>query len=334
MRLEFRTLALLSSLMLAGACTGDSNDPSDPENPDDPNEPDFWLVGDGGTMLGVTASGAATGYPLEGELDLLAIACFGQRTAYVVGQGGTILQTRDAGRTWDSLALGEGFEGNRDWWAVAPAEATPEGLETVWIVGDEGAVGLSRDGGRSWTQVEGPSARLRGVATRADGDEAIAVAESGAIWQLTADHAELVYEADAALYGVGMAAHGGRVVAVGAEGTMVRSEDGLEWTAVELELESDLHAVRVAGHEDLSVAVGAEGVVVRVVEGVSEVRKVADAEAGLHGLHLRHDGTGQAVGGAGVLLRTEDAGQSWTTIALPTTATLRGVDDFHEGGHL
>jgi len=34
-----------------------------------------------------------------------------------------------------------------------------------------------------------------------------------------------------------------------------------------------------------------------------------------------------------VLLST-DAGSSWSATSLPTSATLRGVDDFQLGGHL
>jgi len=341
MRFKPWTLAALSSLLLAGACTGDSNDPGDPNDPGEPNDPDFWLVGDGGTMLGVSVGGATTGYPLEGALDLLAIACFGRDTAYVVGEGGTILQTRDAGQTWAALTLGEAFPTGPGWRAVAPAEATPEGAETVWIVGDAGVVGRSDDGGRSWTRIDGPSGQLRGVATEPSGAAALAVSATGEIWRLHAPSddepggAEMVYDGALALFGVALAAHDDRAVAVGAGGTMLRSDDGgLAWTSVELATTRDLHAVRVAGHEPLSVAVGAGGVVVRVSDGGAEIDEIADAEQGLYALHLREDGTGQAVGAAGVLLRTDDSGHTWQTVALPSTATLRGVDDFHENGHL
>ncbi|PRQ05007.1 hypothetical protein [Enhygromyxa salina] len=107
----------------------------------------------------------------------------------------------------------------------------------------------------------------------------------------------------------------------------------LDWTMVDLPTSRDLHAVRVSHDGDLTIAVGEAGVVVRVEQGVAEAIELPDAEQGLYGLHLRHDGHGQAVGGAGTPLITSDAGRSWDTRSLPTTATLRGVDDFHDGGH-
>jgi photosystem II stability/assembly factor-like uncharacterized protein len=143
----------------------------------------------------------------------------------------------------------------------------------------------------------------------------------------------LIHEASAPLHGVAIS-HVGRV-AVGAGGLMLRSEHAaLDWTTVALPTDRDLHAVRVSHDGDLAIAVGEAGVVVRVEQGIAEAVEWPDAEAGLYGLHLRHDGRGQAVGGAGTLLFTSDAGLSWETLSLPTTATLRGVDDFHEGGHL
>lgn len=320
------TLAL--PLMLASiACTNKGDTSPDP----DPN-PDLWLVGDNGTMFGVTLDGEASGYPLEHDRALLAIACLGERTAWVVGAAGTVLRSRDAGDSWDPIDLDHRLGLDTDWTALATAEATPEGLEAVWIVGRDGAIAHTPDGGHSWVSVAGAASDFSGVATEPDGAQAIAVATNGTIWQLDTSGASLLHDATAPLYGLDLS-HAGRV-AVGAGGLMLRSDAGeTNWTTVDLPTVRDLHAVRMSSEGDLTIAVGEAGVVVRVEQGVAEAVELPDAEHGLYGLHLRHDGRGQAVGAAGTLLVTSDAGLSWDTLSLPTTATLRGVDDFH-GGHL
>ena len=46
------------------------------------------------------------GYDLEADDDLLAITCRGLDTAFVAGEGGTLLRTFDGGETWESIDLG------------------------------------------------------------------------------------------------------------------------------------------------------------------------------------------------------------------------------------
>ena len=325
--------------LVALACTGsDDTSPdtdTDTDTDTDPND-GAWLVGDAGTMLDVDAQGEASGYALDSDADLLAIACFGHESAYVVGDAGTVLRTRDAGQTWTRLDPGGEAEGaGARWTALAVAEATPEGRERVWIVGHEGAAAQTSDGGASWSPLAGIDATLTGVATHGEGARAIAVGEDGWIWQLEPELATPLHHAPSPLHAVSMSGHGEQLAAVGEDGLLLTSEDaGHSWSRIELDTTRDLYAVRVSAHAQLTLAVGEAGVIARVVQGVPEVTEFTDAQAGLYGLHLRDDGSGQAVGGQGILLRTTDAGASWVALALATTATLRGVDDFHVGGHL
>lgn len=328
-------LALAFAPVLVLACTS-KGDPSDPDPNPDPN-PGAWLVGDQGTMFAVSAGGEASTYPLEQDEDLRAIACLGERTAWVVGSGAAVLRSRDAGQRWDAIDVAPPLAGitEVDWTALAVAEASIETLENVWLVGSDGAIAHTPDGGTSWTFVVGPTVDFTGVATTLDGSDAVAVAADGSIWQLDPSGAIAVHHADAPLYAVGLALHDSVATAVGADGHMLTSDDGgATWIELELPTTRDLYAVRVGHDGQLSVAVGEAGVVVRVEAGLAQVAEWPDAELGLYGLHLRHDGHGQAVGGNGTLLVTDDAGLTWTSAVLPTTATLRGVDDFHVGGHL
>lgn len=335
-RLDTLATALLTLVLPLLACSNkhDNNKGPGPDpDPDpDPESDPFWLVGDEGNMFGVTQGGEASTYPLEHDEDLLAIACLGQRSAWVVGTGGTVLRSRDAGATWDTIDPGLA-DASVDWTALAVAEATPEGVEALWLVGREGAIVHTPDGGSTWVEVAGPARDFTSVATEVEGNEAVAVADDGSIWQLSETGASWVHDAGAPLHGLSMSTHDGHLVAVGEGGLMLRSEHGQAWAHIELPTSHDLYAVRVSAHTDLAVAVGEAGTVVRVERGVATVAQLADLAVGLHGLHLRDDGYGQAVGEAGTLLRTSDAGLSWEPISLATTATLRGVDDFH-GGHL
>jgi photosystem II stability/assembly factor-like uncharacterized protein len=323
------TLAFaLAPLLLALGCTqkGDDGDP----DPDPDPDPSVWLVGDQGTMFAVTAGGESSTYPLEEDEDLRAIACLGERTAWVVGDAGTVLRSRDAGQSWDALALPGMAE--VDWTALAVAEASVEPIETLWLVGGEGAIAHTPDGGASWIFVDGAAVDFTGVATTIDGSDAVAVADDGSIWRIDPAGASVVHQAEVPLHGVGMSTHGFRATAVGAEGiVLVSSDAGATWLELDRPTTRDLHAVRIGHDGQVSVAVGEAGVVVRIEAGLVEAREWADVD--LYGLHLRHDGAGQAVGANGTLLLTDDAGLTWTSIALPTTAVLRGIDDFHVGGH-
>jgi photosystem II stability/assembly factor-like uncharacterized protein len=328
-RLSLLAFALVP-LVLALACKGKGEDDGGPDPDPDPDpDPTFWLVGDGGTMLAVTAGGESSTYPLEHDEDLRAIACLGESTAWVVGDAGTVLRSRDAGQSWDAVELGSR---DVDWTALAVAEASIEPLESLWLVAGDGAIAHTPDGGGSWTFVEGVAVDFTGVATTIDGSDALAVADDGSIWHVSPAGASVVHQVDVPLYAVGLSTHGARATAVGADGiVLVSSDGGATWLELERPTAHDLYAVRVAHDGQLSVAVGEAGVVVRIEAGVAEALQWSDV--GLYGLHLRHDGAGQAVGADGTLLHTDDAGLTWTSTKLPTAATLRGVDDFHVGGH-
>src|SRR6185436_844045 len=104
MRLRPPIVFMLAPLLSLALGCEKENDDGGPNPDPDPN-PGAWLVGDNGSMFAVTAGGEASTYPLELDEHLLAIACHGEHTAWVVGDGGTILRSRDAGQTWDAVAL-------------------------------------------------------------------------------------------------------------------------------------------------------------------------------------------------------------------------------------
>src|SRR5688572_30826856 len=66
-----------------------------------------WLVGEDGLMANLQPDGTlGDGYSLDVDDDLLGIACRGEDTAFVVGEGGILMRTFDGGESWEALDAG------------------------------------------------------------------------------------------------------------------------------------------------------------------------------------------------------------------------------------
>jgi photosystem II stability/assembly factor-like uncharacterized protein len=328
---------LLATLLILPACKeedGGDDGPTDPSGPNDPMDPppSSWLVGDEGEMLRLTPDGEASTYPLEHAGDFDAITCHGAATAWVVGEGGAVLLSRDAGDGWAPVDIGSTVHLR----AIAAAEGLPERFETLVVAGDDGVLLRSVDGGRSFTPIEGPVVDWTAVATDELGRFAFVAGQDGSVWR-SEGGAPLVrvHAADGeALHDVAVSHDGATVVAVGEGGRMLRSVDvGGRFTAVPTATELDLHAVHFAADHETIVAVGEAGVVVRIDADGAHVQEALGPDEALHDVHLRADGLGQAVGTRGTALLTTDAGRSWDPVDTGTTADLHGVDDFHPASH-
>jgi photosystem II stability/assembly factor-like uncharacterized protein len=318
-----RTIAAICLSLCLAACADDS-DKDDEMNDRDP--PSSWLVGDGGEMLRFTASGDVDTYPLDTDDDFRAIACVGHATAWVVGDAGTVLVSHDAGTTWQRVDAGT----DADLYAVAAGE----GHGPVWAVGRGGVVVESRNG-VSWKQLDAPALDWTGVATDALAESTIASASDGSLWRIEDGALVPLRAGGHALDGVAMSPDGEHVAAVGAQGLVLMSHDGASsWQAVPVPTTRDLHAVRVSSAGDVVVAAGDAGVIVRVDAEGASAEEHLDPARSLRALHLRADGEGQAVGDAGAVLHSQDAGRSWEHVDVRSSRTLRGVDDFHFAPHL
>jgi photosystem II stability/assembly factor-like uncharacterized protein len=290
-----------------------------------------WLVGEDGLMLQVPhdGSGAPGTYTLDSDADLLAIACRGAHDAWVVGEGGTLLRTLDAGATWDAIAL----DTDATLRAVAVAAE-----DRVYAAGDRGTLLVSRDSGDTWEPIDSGAADWRAVATTADGERALLAAADGSIWRYDDAARTLARAGDAgvALHGAAITADGARAAVVGDGGALLESADGgATWTPRELATERALRAVRLALAGDLLMAAGDGGVTVRIHRGEVEVAELLGDGIALHGLHLSADGHGMAVGDRGTLLHTADHGDGWSVLDLGDVGgALFGVDDLHGEPHL
>lgn len=317
----------LLSLVTVGSSGCEKED--DDKDKGDP-APSSWLVGDDGEMRRVTEDGDLSAYPLELDEDLNAIACIGVASAWVVGDAGTMLLSRDAGSTWERIDL----HVDADLRALAVAGHAPEGDEAVWVVGDAGTVLVTPDGGASWETIQAPSAAaFTGVATDGDGTFALASTSEGTIYRLEAGVSP-VFAGTVPLHAIAMAHDASRAVAVGTGGTMLESLDaGASWAPLESSTRAELFAVRLASHGPDLVAAGAGGTLVRHDGTTASVQQLLPSDLALRGLHIGADGRSQAVGDQGTVLVSEDFGAHWATLATAGDATVRGVDDFHPGGH-
>ncbi|MDC0720801.1 WD40/YVTN/BNR-like repeat-containing protein [Nannocystis bainbridge] len=286
-----------------------------------------WAVGEDATMVRLNPEGDVWYYPLEVEGDLRAIACKGEATGVAVGDDGVVLRTDDSGETWKTIDVG----------TRAPLRAVIlSGTTPAYIAGD-GIVLRSDDDGHSFRAVPDAEADFTSVTTTAKGTYAWLTTASGQIWQLDGEVLKPVFTtSEGPLSGIAVTPDGESMVAVGAGGLVVRSDDGgAHWSSLPTPTRRDLHAVRISRTADLVVAVGAAGVVLRLDDNLGDsAQELLEPGLALRALHLAIDGQGQAVGDHGVVLRSHDAGVAWEALDLGLEEALFGLDDLHGEPHL
>ena len=285
-----------------------------------------WAVGEDATMIRVDPEGDVLFYPLETEGDLLAIACKGAEVAVAVGEDGVVLRTENGGAEWRQLDVGTR--------SLLRAVALSGG--TAAYVAGADIVLRSDDEGRSFTPVADAEGAWTAVTTTAAGSRAWLTTAEGEVWRLEDDAIAPVFTTpEGPLSGIAATPDGAHLVAVGAGGLMLRSDDGGDqWSTVTAPTVRDLHAVRIASDAGLVIAVGAAGVVLRIDDQGASAEELLAPELALRALHLSHDGHGHAVGDHGVALGTHDAGLSWTPLELGLEQALFGLDDLHGEPHL
>jgi photosystem II stability/assembly factor-like uncharacterized protein len=323
MKLRSLTPILVASMLAAVACKNDDEKTTSTSD----GSGSAWAVGEDATMVRLNPEGDVSFYPLESEGDLLAIACKGKSMAIAVGEDGVLLRTEDGGAGWQQLDVGTRARLR----AVALSGGT-----AGFVVGD-GIVLRSDDEARSFTPVPDVEGDFTAVTTTAAGKLAWMTTASGEIWQLDGEVMTPVFTSpEGPLAGIGVTPEGAHLVAVGAGGLVLRSDDGgAKWTSVPTPTTRDLHAVRISGKADLVVAVGAAGVVLRLDDelGVS-AEELLEPGLALRALHLSFTGHGHVVGDHGVALDSHDAGLHWEALELGLEEALFGLDDLHGEPHL
>lgn len=291
-----------------------------------------WLVGAEGLMLrlGHDDPVAVDGYDVRTRANLRAIACRGAAEAWVAGDEGTILRTRDGGATWERVRTA--LAGRLDAVAVAHEPAR------VFVAGEGGALAVGVDG--AFAVVPAPrDAHFLTVATVHDGSDAFLGTDDGRLFRLESGALALVElpgRHGGAIRGLTATSDGRRVLAVGDAGLVLASDDGgRSFRALAPFTSRALHDVWLAADGSRAFVVGGAGLVVEL-EGdrVRASRELLPDGQALRALHLGAFGAGTAVGDDGRAFMTHDEGKTWVPVDLGTRLPLFGVDDLHGEPHL
>ncbi|MCK0509048.1 WD40/YVTN/BNR-like repeat-containing protein [Aromatoleum anaerobium] len=236
---------------------------------------EVWVVGSNGKILTLGADGRAERFATPTERTLQDIALWDASHAVAVGNGGVILFTADAGRTWTAaadvprsevanklnrvrvdeggVAVATGEMGallmSRDYgrtWTrlreeedVAWNDVALLGGGRIRVVGEFGRILASDDDGASWQEAEPPvPSSLMAVAFRGT-DVGVAVGLEGVVL-VTRDGGREWRKVDISthdhLFDIAWDATGGRWIGTGALGRWVRAEaDATNWTTARLD---------------------------------------------------------------------------------------------------
>ncbi|HWU68726.1 MAG TPA: photosystem I reaction center subunit IX, partial [Stenotrophobium sp.] len=208
-----------------------------------------------------------------------------------------------------------------------------------YAVGTAGELVQSNDAGKNWTLVKTPtSLALLGVAACAG--HTIVVGQEGVI-VIGAGNGQWTKAPSGTtnrLFSVSVNP-AGYAVAVGAFGTILKSQDGGQtWSSIAPDWTSytpdgaqpHLYAVAVDDKNVITLA-GEFGLILRSSDGGASWKVLHKDEASLFAMDIRPDGTGFAVGQSGTVLKTMDSGATWSAVKVDGNANLLGVSSGANG---
>ena len=291
---------------------------------------DSGLIYAAGTSLGETAPNPE---PTSGSLvwekqatdvstNLQDISFPTQMDGYASGTDGSLLSSKDGGRTWTQIFI------CRDQTDCAATSGSRYNIPLTGVdfqndvegyaVGGSGHIFRTYDAGVTWT---------RQFACRSTVD---LTCDEDSRDQVTTNLRDV---ASRGSY---------KATAVGADGTIVATEDGTTWHQQASGTTNQLHAVSFSTAED-GVAVGAQGTVLRTTDGGKSWTPIAVCqksdtpctllspariESDLRSVTFTSPSHGFIAGENGTILATKDGGSTWSTQRSGTTQTLFGVHAF------
>lgn len=222
---------------------------------------------------------------------------------------------------------------NQTWSEVTPPVAEDYlgvcSVDDVFVaVGVPGAM-YSIDNGTTWLASTLVGGEVYAVSRSHNADGVVvAVGEDGRIYRSTdygATFAELVSPTSEWLQGVTRCQ--GAMVAVGANGTALRSTNTTVWSAVSSGVTERLWGVSAWGL--VVVAVGEDGRIIRSVDaGATWTTVTSPTSSRLYSVTSSPTGHWSACGVGGVIIQSTDDGVTWTLHESPTTVDLyaAGID--------
>lgn len=300
-------------------------------------------VGYWGTVLRSVDGGEVWSHqPTPTDETLYAVSFGDERRAWAVGSGGTLLYSQDAGISWAALAVQlppDEFDGARPLTSPLFDVSAVSGNE-AWAVGDFGIVLHTKDG-TQWTPVEIPTQdfaddnipdRIFNGVDFPDPDSGWMVGEFGTTLRTNDGGVTWVGEhrftgAVEDVYLMAVAAGGaGRAVAGGTGGAVIQTDDGgASWLAAKLPTTAGLFGV--AWSSPTVLLVGDRGVIFASGDDGESFQEATRPRLfnWLRDVEVGPEGRAYAVGQNGLILRSTDAGLSWSQCAGTEPPPLDGV---------
>lgn len=270
---------------------------------------------DGGATWATVNLGASSG------VNLNALTWSGAQVAWLVGAGGTILNSIDGGVSWTKQTSGSAQQLS----GVSFINAT-----TGYVCGATATILKTTNGGGAWAKlpISAANAWLRDVAAIdefnatvvGDGGRIFSSHDKGASWQPTNNS-----QTNRNLLGISYSDyfHG---IAVGEGGTVRRTVDGgTNWGIISSQTTEHLAAVHHSGNA-LWVAVGNGCEIITSADaGATWTLRTTGPTAEFLGVDFVDSLYGWAAGRNGQVWRTIDGGSTWTNASPTTFHNLNGV---------
>lgn len=293
-------------------------------------------VGGYGTILRTTDGGITWETRSSGTTaGLSAVSVAGGTNGIAVGGAGTILQTTDGGITWERRESGV---------TVALTDVAFADGAIATVVGWSGTVRRTTDSGHSWAAQQSGTAKLltsvaftdEGVGTIVGFDGMLRTTNGGATWlQQALDVLDPPY-AEPFYYDVSYAGPNkgfARGSWLGGGLLLVTSDAGVSW---KIQTGWDLVFLQAISQGDANtiIVTGSSGDVLRTTSGGLSWKweKPFPESYSLHGAAFTSPITGTAVGAGGMIVRTDDGGDTWSRLTRGEVADLSAVS-FTDADH-
>jgi photosystem II stability/assembly factor-like uncharacterized protein len=241
-------------------------------------------------------------------------------SAWIVGDGGSILHTASGGTTWTVQSTPTT--------ASLDAVDFSDGLNG-WAVGTNGTVFHTADGGLVWDGQSTPTTATLRAVSFADPEVGWAVGDHGAIIHTTNGGQNWVAQSAPTTTAINSVRFSSEStgMALGEDGQMLFTDSGgSTWFSASTATTETLRSLSL---DDTATAwsVGASGTVLCTRDGGAIwTRQSSPTTSALSSVSFADPWTGVAVGSTGTVLVTRDRGQTWGQQSVPSTATLHAVD--------
>ena len=245
--------------------------------------------------------------------DLHAVYALSANTAFVVGQGGTILKTTNGGQTWNRMRVGSSINQTfRGVWFV--------NANTGFAVGDLGIIVRTTDAGFTWT----PTVVDQGVNFYSvfftDANTGTAVGYPGSIYRTTdgGDTWNLQLSGPASYLRAVWFTDSNTGTIVGSSGAIFQTTNGgARWyrqlSGFE-ETQTDFTGVTFTDALKGTI-VGTGGIILRTTDrGKTWTKESSGTSYQLYGVTFMDAKNGMVFGDGGAVFRTTDGGVTWDTV--------------------